>query len=297
MWTILYLPWGPLLLLAAGVSAATLLRVRYWPGRPPSAGDEQAELAVPEEGWESGSLTRQLLAAFSLGWFLQAFLLQAPHEYVFAIATIPALFTVATLTPANRSRPWVWASRLVTFGLIVLAVLMHPLLRLDRLRLWAACWRQGSTPEIRNQLATSRLAYGSPDWKALAEVDAFLQRLEVGDEELTCWDDNSHALYLTRGISPSNRFVHMHMWTRLFPQRRQELRQALLDSGQKYIVADLVFAGLSPVEASDTEPSAAVSLPPDLPRQMARRYPWNQPILFRSGRYLVLNAAGPVGAF
>ena len=44
-------------------------------------------------------------------------------------------------------------------------------------------------------------------------------------------------------------------------------------------------------------PDNPLALPSSFPQQFADRYPWREPIVFRSGRYLVHRVTGPADRF
>jgi hypothetical protein len=134
---------------------------------------------------------------------------------------------------------------------------------------------------------------GQP-WNTLGAVAAAAERRgksRPGDGELTCFNNTTHTLYLTLGLKPSARFFHYGTVLDGFPSKRGQVRRELEASRQRYVVSDLWAVGLQ-TPSPLTDP---LKLPPGFPRRWAGLYPWTQPIVFRSGRYLVHRVTRPVG--
>jgi hypothetical protein len=220
-----------------------------------------------------------LLTACYLGWLLQAALLQKDHEYV----QVPAvLLGVALVAIRLASQPLGWPGRLALGGLAAWLAVGHPVLRPERLALWSRCWREGSTAELRDRL---RLV-GDPlstDWTELERVAAYLRNLELGNGELTCYNNFTHPLLLELGLQPSTRVLHFDTMLSAFPRRREAIRQELSRSRQRYVVSDLLAAGLSRRQIL----IPCRELPADFPPALAELYPWCEPVEFRAGRYVV----------
>ena len=67
-------------------------------------------------------------------------------------------------------------------------------------------------------------------------------------------------------------------------------------SGQRYLITDLADAGLSKDQTEAISAAGPLNLPPDFPADLRDFYPWSEPIIFRSRRYLVHGVEGrPVG--
>jgi hypothetical protein len=226
-----------------------------------------------------------LLAALYLGWLLQACYVQ----YEFAYHLVPPLFLALALLGGRR---WLLGrSRVVKFlvaGFAALAVIWHPALDVSRLAVWGRCWREGSSAEVRNQLAFHSEPV-SPDWVALARVAEFLRGQQLGDGELTCFSYGTNPLYLDLGLQPSTRFINPQEVLYLFGSREQEIVQELRASPQRLLVTDLQAAGYSKQLAAKEEGDPR-ALPPDFPPARAQRYPWCLPVVFRAGQYLVHQA-------
>jgi hypothetical protein len=265
-------PWGFVHLAAVPVAVVVLVRaVRGW--------------AAPPGG-------EALLAAFSLGWLVQAAYVQKGYDYSLASALPPALALVA-------GRPW-WPGRF-RLGWAVLAVFAalaawrHPLLQADRPALWVRCWQEGSSPALRDRLK-SDLGPNAPDWADLERVADYLRRRHPGDGEVTCYNNTTHPLYLALDLRPSTPFLHFNTVLACFPSRREEVRRALAASRQRYVVSDLrAVPPLDKEGALAQRPGRPLALPPAFPGDMTGTFPWSLPVVFRAGRYLVHEAKGEVG--
>jgi hypothetical protein len=241
---------------------------------------------------ESKRNTLVLLAAFYLAWLGQVVFLQQMHEYI----QVPPLLIGLTFlagSAAAVARPA--ARRIAVLGFCVfvfVALTQHPLLRWNRLALWPRCWREGSTAELRNRLS---LVYSehNPDWTKLEEIADYLRSLNLKDGELTCYNDSTHPIYLNLDLEPSTPFLHFGLLLRCCPGRCEDMREALAQSRERYVVSDvqdpIAYEAFAAVEASNE-----LALPPMFPTAYRDLFPWTEPIVFRRGRYLVHRVTGPV---
>jgi hypothetical protein len=162
----------------------------------------------------------------------------------------------------------------------------HPLANVDRLALWPRTWQEGSSAELRDRLALID-ARNTTDWQDLSRVRAYLAALNLRDGELTCYNNSTLSLYFDLDLRPSTRFLLFDMLLNFFPSRREEIRHDLDASRQRYIVSDLRSVDLSRGQAAAELPGRPMSLPPEFPGAWSSLFPWNEPIVFRSGRYVV----------
>ena len=209
------------------------------------------------------SPARALLAALYLGWVVQVVMLQKPFDYV----QVPAmLLAFAVLASRGWSVGFPFLLWFLTIGLPV-----------DRLAVWPRCWSEGSSPELRDRLGHFTHTHWGTNWENLRDVERYLRTVEppLRDRELTCWHDSTHPLYLTLDVEPSTRYMHFGT---VFPLRSKvdEIRAEVIRSPQQYVVSDLLRATRDGNKAYDPAWFPA----PD-------RFPWNQPVVFRSGRYAV----------
>jgi hypothetical protein len=272
-WAARYFPWSLIHVPAVATAVAALTR----------AVRGQAALGSP-------SASRALLSAFYLGWLAQAVFLQRPHDYVLMTTIFPAAALVAGAIQTECRLPLRIASLLT---LALLAVLLMPGLRRERLELWARCCHEGSTPEVRNRVALNTLWLGAADWEDLARVASFLRAEGVGDGELTCLSGGTHALYLELGLEPSTRFPQVGMTLAYFPSHAGEVRAELEASRSRYVVSDLAADILTLAQAREETPGRPLALPPSFPPALLHTYPWSETLVFRAGRYVVHRVEGP----
>jgi hypothetical protein len=282
-WTFLYFPWSLVHVPAVCTALAAVTRAVRGRG-----------------GAGSPSPSRALLSAFYLGWLVQAAFIQRAHMYVMVTTVFPAVVLVAG-TLQMRWRSALCRGALLTF--VVLAVVLMPGLRLERVALWARCWREGSTPEVRDRLALNARWAGGADWQDLARVAAFLRAEGVADRELACLSGCTHPLYMELNLEPPTRFPQIGATTIHFPSHAEEVRADLEASHVRYVVSDLVCLPLRdpPVltyaQALEVVPGAPLALPPDFPPEELGTYPLGEELVFRAGRYIVHRVRGPVTKF
>jgi hypothetical protein len=238
------------------------------------------------------SPSRALLGAFYLGWLVQAVCIQRPHMYVMIATIFPAVVLMAG-TIQEKCRFPVSIGFLLVF--VQLAALVMPGLRSERLALWARCCREGSTHKLRDRLAlNAQWREGAADWQDLARVADFLRGEGVGDGELTCLSGCTHPLYLELGLEPSTRFHQIGATIVHFPAHAEHIRAELEASRSRYIVTDLAADILTLGQAREHVYGRPPALPASFPPDLLSNYPWCEQLIFRSGRYVVHRARGPV---
>jgi hypothetical protein len=206
---------------------------------------------------------RPMVAAFYLGWFVEGNFLQrqAPYQVLPAV-----LLGIGLLAQYAWSR---WFTIATILGWTVLA---HPLLNWDRIGLWARCWREGSSPAIRNALTIDPTNFVAPDWVNLAAMAGDLRSRDVKDRELTCYALSATSLYWTLDVKPSTRYLELHGTLVQFPGHEAAIRNEVFASPQRYVVNDLE--------------QLQVRLDPKL----WGPFPFDLPLIHRQGRYLLQDA-------
>jgi hypothetical protein len=225
-----------------------------------------------------------LLAAFYLGWLSQAVCLQHPFDYVHVPPVLLGLTVLARSCAAARP---VLNGRLVWAFLAVCVLLGHgPLLR-DRLPLWPRCVSEiagsdGVSAELRDRL---RL-FPKVSWTDLRRVRDYLSARGVRDGEVTCFSMPTTPLYLDLDVRPSTRYFFLQNCVTLFRQRRELIKGEVAGSRQRFVVCDLLWYAMNVTEedlrAADEGKALALPAPWHTP------CPWSERIVFRSGRYVVL---------
>jgi hypothetical protein len=234
--------------------------------------------------------SRALLGTFYLGWLAQAMFIQYPHAYALAATIFPA---VAFVGSASR-RQYHPSLRRMAFSVFpVLVLLLTPGLYPESLSLWPRCWNGGCTPELRDDMT---LWTDYPvHWRDLARVAAFLRSEKVRDRELVCMGGWTHWLYLELGLEPSTRYPQIIQLLDVFRSRAERVRFELDASPVRFVVSDLECLGMTMREALDAATVKGLGLPPCFPRRrFGTDFPWYEPLVFRSGRYVVHRVTRPV---
>jgi hypothetical protein len=306
MRTFEYFPPWSLLHLAAIPVAALGLWEALGRSRPPVGPDLYAPADAPP-----AAAARAVLAALYLGWMLQALLLQKGLDYVHVPETLLAMAVLTGQRWAVGFPFLVWfavtgvALNVVGTGPDVAAFNRRvPALRLERHPLadpavvsaWPRCWAEGSSPELRDRLGQYNDVHCGTRWRELERVAEYLKTVDtpLRDRELTCWHDGTHPLYLLLDREPSTRYMHFGT---VFGMRSkvEHLRAEVRASRQRYVVSDLRRMTYRLADAYAPGAGGEHSLPAWLPKSQRGVFPWDQPVVFRAGRYVVHKVERPVG--
>lgn len=307
-----FAPWSLVHLAAIPVALVASFRARVWqPGNP---GETR--------------LHEALLAALYLGWLTQATFLQRTFHY----SQAPPLFLALAVVAARR---WPVAQVFIAWCLVagfvrhygntneavgdVLERFRHekentykqliPWHRLtnpeqfgaDWRSIWWQCVRGDSTPALKDQLSFYHNIHCAPTWTELDEVRQFLETLNLKDGELICWDDSTHPLYLDLGIRPGVRYMHVNTVLDTFRTKRPLVRQELIDGrarhARQFVVSDTgVTRFLYGFYSLAPPPGRPLDLPIEFPCFCRDVFPWDQPIVFKAGRYFVHEITNPIEA-
>jgi hypothetical protein len=88
------------------------------------------------------------------------------------------------------------------------------------------------------------------------------------------------------GLRPSVRYLHLDTVLKYFPKHREEIRQEVAGCGHRYVVSDLAAVGWTREQAVEWARSGR-PLSAALPPGWGEAFPWSEPVLFSSGRYVV----------
>jgi hypothetical protein len=206
---------------------------------------------------------RPMVAAFYLGWFVEGNFLQrqAPYQVMPAV-----LLGIGLLAQYSWAR-WVAIATILSW-----TVLAHPLVNRHRLELWSRCWREGSSPAMRNALTVDPSNFVAPDWVDLAAMAGDLRSRGVKDRELTCYALSATSLYWTLDVKPSTRYIELYATLVQFPGHEAEIRSELVASLERYVINDLK--------------QMQIRLDP----KIWGRFPFDLPEIRRQGRYIVQDA-------
>lgn len=224
----------------------------------------------------------RLLATLYLAWCFQVLFLQHPFDYVHFPPLILGITFMTLWFPSVTHN--LRFHQVLAYSYVALALWVSPILTSEKIRLWDDCFRQGSTNEIRNQLAQIPF----PDWEDLERVGEFLKQQHAGDYEVTCHSNDLVHLYRDLNLEPSTRYVYSNTHVKSFPSKRSQIEQTLKESPQRFVLTNLMAAGLLSRHAKEIGPAGINSYPPAFPKHLESQYPWNLPIAFRSGTLVVL---------
>jgi hypothetical protein len=206
----------------------------------------------------------------------------------------------------------------------------HPLLKPSRISSWIQCLREGSSPQIKDNLAiktdqtlwiarNARERYLGEEWRTIADrwtnvggnwyvrpanwvdldkVADFLRAQTLGDGELTCYCLHATYLYLELDIRPPTRLPFLGVVISMYPAvfQQQLIQDQLNHSHQRFVVTDVREVGLDDSNL-EPEPGKELELPSLFPKEKENIFPWNEPIVFRAGPYFVhrVTQGRPVG--
>lgn len=279
-----FAPWSLLHFVALPMAVAQLVR-----GRRP----------------DPAARPRALLAALYLSWMLQALLIQRALDYVHVPETLLGLAVAASyrvpvgLTGLHALAVQAAACTLGV-GQVTRPTAYFPIEtpRVFSPAAWAAwphCFVPG-TPELRDRLQQHPV-HCAPTWVDLAAVEAYLRSVEppLRDGELLAFHDSPHPLYLSMRLKPATRYLHFGTVTAMRSQQPRvtaEVRQ----SAPRYVVSDLKrMTWDKGIDAAPDARGDPNGLPAWLPLSLRESFPWDQPIAFRSGRYVVHRVTRPIG--
>ena len=310
-------PWSALHALALPIAAYWFYRritIRATPDTSLTPVSSTSNKRQSDDGGDEGDkqIGKALLAAMYIGWVLQVVVIQKPFDY----AHVPPVFLAMALLATTG-----WnVGKLLVLGVLAGSLLLqlppvsagwqrmqqfpllerwtaHPLVDRERTGLWLRCWTEGSTPELRNRLGLYVHCPCATNWEELVQIADYLRHVRppLQDGELNCWHDGTHPLYLLLNLEPATRYLH---YGTAFSIRARvgEIAEAVAWSRQRYVVSDLFPVLGKPADPPfSAAPGQALRLPPDFPEPYRQLFPWNQPLVFRCGRYCVHKVDGPLG--
>ena len=232
-----------------------------------------------EPGNSDGALRSTILAAIYLAWCVHMFLLQHLFDYVHAPGVLLAILVTADwLSSWKRAG----AARFVSYSFAVAAVFICPYLDAARINNWKPAFDGKLTAEFRDQLA----CFENPNRADMEKVASYLKSRGARDGDVLCFNSDIVSLYRRLGFMPPTKFIYVDQNAAYVPSAADTILQTLMQSGHKYVVTDILTSGVIAEgfrdEARDGEQPSPVHLP-----GTTGIYPWNQPVVFRAGSYLV----------
>lgn len=265
-WTVFtwFPPWNFLAPLAVAFALFGMLDARVWAGRfrPPELGGWLRPISFRgiwyKDGTDEQRYARAGLGAVYALWLLQAIVLQRPYEYIHAAEVMIGLAVWAAFrwNAAALIAGWLFVVQVcwvfaeqplgqqVARSPFVREVFTpHPAFSRSRTGLWAECFRplEGADRyRLQDALRREAIHPASIAWEELHEVADDLRGRRVGDEQLVCWHDSPHPLYLILDVKPGLRFMHVNTARMISDEcdRRvcEEFRQ---NTDKRFVVIDL----------------------------------------------------------
>lgn len=242
-------------------------------------------------GWRSGNTSPAqaggLLAVCYFAWLLQVYALQHLFDYVHAPGLLLALVVTVWGIQTQSARPALWKWAAVPF--LALCLWMSPLTDWNRVSLWSRCVTETPSPDLQNRLTS----LNTPDWEALDRVAVFLDGEEVQGQELLCMNNNLISLYNRLETESPTRFAFVESYLAYVPEKQPEIWRELRQSPARYVVCDLVACGVNRQTALAVAPGGEPANPPGMPEVMQKKFPWNQPVVYRDGQLVVYRVQTP----
>jgi hypothetical protein len=241
-------------------------------------------------------LAQALLAVLYLSWIGQVLLFQGWYPYHWTPSVLLGLALLATWLrmPAEPQWRFVLGFHLLLFA--GLALFMHPVLRPQRLATWWTCLTQGSSNELRDQLALTPqqgVWGGAINWEDLQRIADFLRDHELSQDSLLCLHESTMPLYLELDRIPPMRYLFFGQAIGVYRAHSARMLEELSASQARYIVSDLALSGCWPPQAANDGVSET-QLSPHFSKPLSETFPWSEPIVFRSGRYAVHWVSKPI---
>ncbi len=225
------------------------------------------------------SFLRAGLSSIYLFWFLQAHLLQHLFDYVHVPLVILALLVLG----AHATEYRFLRMKGVIFTFALLAAFTSPFFKPEQMQLWKPSLQGDLSPVQTDQLARLQ----NPIWEDLAEIESFLRKQDVQGKDVLMFNSDLVTLYWNLDLQSPTPYVYMFELQFYFPDRKELFLKSMEEGAQRFVVTDLVSCGLSLAKAEEIGPQGPLSPPPAYARYKLTEYPWSEPVIFRSGRYMV----------
>lgn len=227
-------------------------------------------------------VVRASLATVYVIWFAQAHLLQHLFDYVH----VPALILCLAVIASHAAEVSLIKSRWLLVPFVGLAVWSSPLARPQQVSLWRDAVLNDISPAQKDRLA--RLP--NPRWSDLSRVEHYLKEQQVQNTDVLMYNSDLVTLYWNLKLKSPTPYVYLYELTVYFPDLQEEMLAEAQLQTDRFAVTDLVAAGMSPADAEAAGDASTNGLPPKFYQVRRRRdlgFPWMEPVVFRSGRYLV----------
>jgi hypothetical protein len=310
-------PWSALFYVAAPVAVLNLIDARVWSRSGTADGPGPVGRRLPwwlyaDAADDRTRFARAGLAALYLGWSLTMMVFQRNFHY----AHVPETLMMIAVFAANR-----WAAAFLAMALQAAVTLYivanqgdpawaerhklrqkecpvywylidrHPVADAERMRYWCACFAREVSPELRRDVGFQTQHFGGIDPVQLGEVERFLRSQGVGEGDVICWHNTTHPLYMSLGVKPTIRFMHLSTVMEMGYWQYWQIRGELFKVTPKarFVVSDMyrITTKHGRLTGADIDPATGYARV--LPAWQLEQFPFNQPLLYRSsnGRYLV----------
>jgi len=244
------------------------------------------------DGWHAGHSTVpgqspatvviSLVGVLFVGWTGQVLLLQHQFDYVYLPLILLAIVLIGALATARPKS----VSSTKSLGWLAFAVMVlstSPLTSHDRLATWTRCVTGPNSPALKDRLAHLH----HPQLRQLSDIEAFLRTQQVSTREVCCYNSDCVSLYRRLSLFPPVKYTYFFETLQFFPERRQQVLHELQQQTHRFVVTDLLSCGLTAAEALEVGPEGPLAPPPAYRNAPRDIYPWNCPVVYRSGSYLV----------
>jgi len=225
------------------------------------------------------SFARVSLSAVYLVWFLQSHLLQHLFDYVHVPALLLSIFVLA----AHSGEIKFLRSPALMIAFIAVALLTSPMANLQTMKLWPTAIQRDLTPAQTDHVAQLM----NPKWEDLNKVEEFLRSQNVQNEDVLMYNSDLVTLYWDLNLKSPTPYIYYYEIQAYLPERKELLLASLEKGNQKFVVTDLVGCGMPIPFAEEVDEQGELAPPPRYRRANLKSYPWSEPVVFRSGRYLV----------
>ncbi len=334
-WSLMLLP--SLLLVALSLFDGRVLSAKWLPdGERGPVGRGVSPLWYDSMPGDSARFTRAAFAGVYLFWTVESFVFQRAFLYVHVtetlmmialwasqrwclpafvlawIASFSIIFRIGDEFPEARAT--LSESRRGTYSKLDLDY-RHTVAERGFGANWLACWQTPTTGRedavLKDRLKQFHGHVATSNWEELYEVEEFLRSQNAKDREVVCWDEGVHPLYLSLGLRPGLRFMHVHNAENIGPDAARIIREELrANEAIRFVVSDLEWVTHVEYERRDRafrlRPGRAegdlVPVLPEYARSSDKKwgaiFPYDgRRAVFRSrgGRYLVFAVSHPLG--
>ena len=275
-WSLMLVP--TLLLVLLSFVDGRVLSTRWLPvGERGPIGRAISERVYDPGPTDAARFARAVLAGLYLAWVVESFFFQRGFHYAHVPETLLMLALWASHRLCLPAFVLAWIAALsLTFRIAddvpelkdalrrgcfydydtLESDYRHPLAKPGYAAGWVAALTTPTTGQddarLKDRLKRTRGHEATSNWEELGEVEAYLRAQGVRDREVVCWDDGVHPLYLSMGIRPGLRFMHVHSAESIGPNAPHTILTELRANPHlRFVVTDLEWVSYVEYEAID----------------------------------------------